>query len=163
MKLNDFKEELFELEMICILKYYEYNKDDDFINWLNLYYKSLFDTSDYLKIKIFLNFSIFRCNGPIMKIKLNDRFHNILNYIKNNYKLQNISNIKNISYNYSENQIKGMNECCICFYEKNINCFIKFNCNHKFCKECILNTLKEPKNIYSCPICRIVVKSIIFN
>ena len=43
-------------------------------------------------------------------------------------------------------------DCNICFEEFNVTNFVKLNCNHAFCKECIKSTLKSC-NILSVPVC----------
>jgi hypothetical protein len=48
-----------------------------------------------------------------------------------------------------------MNECIICLEEKNKNTFVKLNCSHDYCKECIIKTIKSDKRTKPCcPLCR---------
>lgn len=167
MKLTDYKENLLEFEIICVLKYYELYSDIEFLKWLNLYYKTLYNLKKYKNINMIMGFSIIISNNTNINIKnkLNECFNIILNYIKTYYKLENIiiSNKKIIPYYYSNNKINQICECSICLNEKDIKNFIKFQCNHKFCKECVLNTFKTSINIYRCALCRSDIDNIVFN
>jgi hypothetical protein len=52
-------------------------------------------------------------------------------------------------------------ECPICYDEKESNNFVKLGCNHDFCKECIIETMKSNHTTkLSCALCRAEVKSI---
>lgn len=54
--------------------------------------------------------------------------------------------------------------CNICYDEINVTNFVKLNCNHEFCKECIKSTLKSC-NIFSepmCALCRAPIKKFTF-
>jgi len=44
-------------------------------------------------------------------------------------------------------------ECNICYELCNNTNFIKLNCNHEFCKECIKNILKSCKSNFNEPCC----------
>jgi hypothetical protein len=59
--------------------------------------------------------------------------------------------------NYCEKQ----NECFICYEKKNLKNFIKLNCSHEYCKDCIKNQIKHTKteNVH-CALCRSVVDNI---
>lgn len=54
-------------------------------------------------------------------------------------------------------------ECNICYEEnKNIN-FVKFDCGHKFCKDCVKNSLQnEKRENYCCAFCRKEIKNFNF-
>jgi len=55
-------------------------------------------------------------------------------------------------------------ECSICFDEKEVKKFVKLGCNHEFCKDCIINTMKSiqaNKSELCCPLCRSIVKNLI--
>jgi hypothetical protein len=43
-------------------------------------------------------------------------------------------------------------ECCICIEKREEKYICKFNCNHKFCIDCIYKYISNMKSI--CPICR---------
>ena len=53
-------------------------------------------------------------------------------------------------------------ECSICYEEKKVGDFTKFNCNHEFCKDCVINTIKSRRNANNicCAFCRTEVKSV---
>jgi hypothetical protein len=52
--------------------------------------------------------------------------------------------------------------CCICFEDKNKDHFIQLGCNHEFCKDCFIKSLKSNKrNTQCCCYCRTEIKTII--
>jgi hypothetical protein len=56
-------------------------------------------------------------------------------------------------------------ECCICFQKMDIKKFIKTNCNHEYCFECIPKIIKNNKNSgkdVCCPLCRTVINEVTF-
>jgi hypothetical protein len=55
-------------------------------------------------------------------------------------------------------------QCNICFEDEKITNFVKLNCNHEFCKECIKKTLKScNRNTFpKCAFCREDFKNFIF-
>jgi hypothetical protein len=60
----------------------------------------------------------------------------------------------------TEEEISCDTECAICYESKIQNKFVKLNCSHSFCGECIENTLKTctaPR----CALCREQIKSIL--
>ena len=78
--------------------------------------------------------------------------NNLTDIESNNYEIYNNSNIKSISFEINENKF-----CFICNDEyKKIDDnkieYVKLNCNHRFCIECIGKWCKE-KN--TCPLCRL--------
>lgn len=51
-------------------------------------------------------------------------------------------------------------ECNICYEQFEKIKFIKLDCGHEFCKDCIKNSLKnENKEVFSCAYCRNIVKN----
>ena len=92
---------------------------------------------DNLEVSILLN-SIERLNSE------NNKKFNITTKI-----------IENLDY------FEKQNECFICYEEKKFKNFIKLNCNHEFCNDCIKNLIKNTKthNIY-CALCRSIVDNI---
>jgi hypothetical protein len=80
------------------------------------------------------------------------------NYDDNDNKINIILTVKN-DENVDINQVC---ECSICYEERKVSDFTKFNCNHEFCKDCVINTIKSRRNannIY-CAFCRTEVKSV---
>ena len=75
-----------------------------------------------------------------------------------NNKLNIISTVKN-DENLDINQVC---ECNICYEERKVSDFTKFNCNHEFCKDCVINTIKSKRNTNNicCALCRTEVKSV---
>lgn len=52
-------------------------------------------------------------------------------------------------------------ECSICYDEKESQQFVKFGCNHEFCKDCVISTFKSSNNKrICCALCRAEVKEI---
>ena len=64
--------------------------------------------------------------------------------------------------NNNENEdINKLCECNICYEEKEVKNFVKLNCNHEFCKDCVIGTMKSNRtNNLCCALCRTEVKSI---
>ena len=68
-----------------------------------------------------------------------------------------------VKVNNDENEnINELCECNICFEEKQIKDNVKLGCNHEFCKDCIIKTLKmnNTNNNPSCAYCRTEIKNI---
>ena len=55
-------------------------------------------------------------------------------------------------------------DCNICFEEFNITNFVKLNCNHEFCKECVKQTLKTCNRFLdpTCAYCRAPITNLSF-
>ena len=52
-------------------------------------------------------------------------------------------------------------ECSICWNDKAHSTFVKFGCNHEFCKDCVVETLRrEDKPLPCCALCRSDVRTI---
>ena len=63
--------------------------------------------------------------------------------------------------NNENEDIKESCECPICYDEKEVNNFVKLGCNHDFCKDCVIKTMKTNHSTkLSCALCRTEVKSI---
>ncbi len=75
-----------------------------------------------------------------------------------NTKLNIISTVKN-DENLDINQVC---ECSICYEERKVSDFTKFNCQHEFCKDCVINTIKSKRNTNNicCALCRTDIKEI---
>jgi len=56
-------------------------------------------------------------------------------------------------------------ECDICYEEKQIRHIVTLNCNHKFCGECVSQTLKKCNkfNLPRCAMCRTKIDCILVN
>jgi hypothetical protein len=87
--------------------------------------------------------------------------------------LENLLNIRNVipeKLNISttltilENKNKNIvEECSICYDSKNETEFIQLNCQHNFCGECVLSTMKTKTTSLNCPLCREQVNHIMFH
>ena len=66
--------------------------------------------------------------------------------------------------NHEDENLNQLCECNICYDEKELKNFVKLTCNHEFCKDCIINTMKtmNTNNIrnLTCAFCRKDVKTI---
>jgi hypothetical protein len=52
-------------------------------------------------------------------------------------------------------------ECNICYDEKELNNFVKLGCNHEFCKDCVISTMKTNYSTnLCCALCRTEVTEI---
>ena len=91
----------------------------------------------------------------IKKELLNTVLELKLNKLENNY---NVIEIKN-----EKEDINEICECSICYDEKELKNFVKLGCNHEFCKDCLITTMKTSEingNNLSCALCRTEVKSV---
>ena len=60
-----------------------------------------------------------------------------------------------------ENTSVVANECSICWDKKESVKFVKLNCNHEFCNECIIKTLAANKHrAPCCALCRADINNI---
>lgn len=58
------------------------------------------------------------------------------------------------------NSVNETNDCNICYENKLNNTFVKFDCNHEFCKECVVQCLKNDKRDEPCcALCRAEIKT----
>jgi hypothetical protein len=70
--------------------------------------------------------------------------------------------LSSIEHNDNED-ITKICECSICYDEKELKNFVKLGCNHEFCKDCLITTMKTSQindNNLSCALCRTEVKSV---
>ena len=75
-----------------------------------------------------------------------------------NSKLNILCNVNN-----DENEdIHKLCECSICYEEKEVKKYVKLNCSHEFCYDCIINQVKsrQTKTTICCALCRTEVKEI---
>jgi hypothetical protein len=75
-----------------------------------------------------------------------------------NSKLNVLCNVNN-----DENEdIHKLCECSICYEEKEVKNYVKLNCSHEFCYECVINQVKARQSMPTicCALCRTDVKEI---
>jgi hypothetical protein len=66
----------------------------------------------------------------------------------------------NINTNIVERADTDKCECNICYQDKEMNKFVKLNCGHKFCKDCMKETLKNVRTKNpQCAFCRSEIKN----
>lgn len=64
--------------------------------------------------------------------------------------LENNNNHKNNENTFNENM-----DCSICLENKSKSTFVKFDCHHEFCKDCVVQCLQNNnKNVLCCALCR---------
>ena len=62
---------------------------------------------------------------------------------------------------FVEDQSAMANECSICWDKKESGKFVKLNCNHEFCNECVIKTLAANKHrAPCCALCRADINNI---
>ena len=60
-----------------------------------------------------------------------------------------------------EENLSEICQCSICWDDKELKNFVKLNCNHEFCKDCISQTLRtETRTNFTCALCRSEITSI---
>lgn len=87
---------------------------------------------------------------------------NNVNNVNNRNLNQKFNILSSIEHNINED-INEICECSICYDEKELKNFVKLGCNHEFCKDCLITTMKTSQingNTLSCALCRSEVKSI---
>lgn len=75
-----------------------------------------------------------------------------------NSKLNALCNVNN-----NENEdVHKLCECSICYEEKEVKNYVKLNCSHEFCYDCVINQVKSRQNTPTicCALCRTEVKEI---
>jgi hypothetical protein len=89
-------------------------------------------------------------------------FNNMITTIRQQYNAVRKFNIlSSVESNENEN-INENCECNICWEENEKKNFIKFGCNHEFCKDCVIKTLRtDQRETPCCALCRAEVKSIV--
>lgn len=66
----------------------------------------------------------------------------------------NYSRVSNIDIIVEAPMYDLLQECSICYEDVNSYDFVKLNCQHKFCKGCIVATVKTRPSIHKCAMCR---------
>lgn len=69
-------------------------------------------------------------------------------------------NIISLLENDDNKNINEKCECSICLDENEIENFVKLGCNHEFCKDCVIKTMKISHSNLCCALCRSEVTSI---
>jgi hypothetical protein len=68
--------------------------------------------------------------------------------------------VSTVNENENENENETC-ECNICYDEKEVKSFVKLGCNHEFCKDCVISTMKTNHSTnLCCALCRAEIKSI---
>jgi hypothetical protein len=95
----------------------------------------------------------------IEQIVLREMFLFMINSIRQEF----VSQRKlNIISSLEIDETNEMCECNICWEEKEKQNFVKFGCNHEFCKDCTLKTLRlDKREKPCCALCRGEVKSVV--
>lgn len=69
--------------------------------------------------------------------------------------------MSSIDDKFVEDQSVMANECSICWDKKESGKFVKLNCNHEFCNECVIKTLAANKHrAPCCALCRADINNI---
>jgi len=88
-------------------------------------------------------------------------FTNMINIMREEYNSERKFNILSTVENNENENINEKCECNICWDEKELKNFVKLGCNHEFCKDCIIKTLRtDQRENPCCALCRAEVKSI---
>jgi hypothetical protein len=89
-------------------------------------------------------------------------FNNMITTIREQYNAVRKLNILSSVENNENENINENCECNICWEEKEKKNFVKFGCNHEFCKDCVIKTLRtDQRENPCCALCRAEVKSIV--
>jgi hypothetical protein len=97
-------------------------------------------------------------NQTILREYMLELFNNYMTNVRSHYsenrKLNIFSTVEN-----DENS--GNCECNICWEEKEVKNFVKLGCNHEFCKDCLIKSLKaDLREKPCCALCRTEVKTL---
>ena len=95
-------------------------------------------------------------NQTVLREYMLELFNNFLNTVRSqnseNRKLKIISTIEN-------DEICGNCECSICGEDKEVKDFVKLGCNHEFCKDCLIKSIRaDLRENPCCALCRTEVK-----
>jgi hypothetical protein len=104
--------------------------------------------------------SQFGLSIPETIAALMDIYYNNNNNDNNDNNIEQINRKFDIASQVVAEEIEDINcDCNICYESLNITKFVKLNCGHEFCKDCLKNSLKSC-NMYqspSCAYCRVPV------
>ena len=100
--------------------------------------------------------------GMMTRMLTNLNNYNNINNVNNRNLNQKFNILSSIEHNDNED-INKICECSICYDEKELQNFVKLGCNHEFCKDCLITTMKTSQingNNLTCALCRTEVKSV---
>jgi hypothetical protein len=61
-----------------------------------------------------------------------------------------------------EDKLEETCECAICYEEQlPVKTFVTLNCQHKFCKDCLKNSLKSVQQVPTCALCRAEITTMV--
>jgi hypothetical protein len=84
----------------------------------------------------------------------NNNINNIYQELPDENTKFNINLVQN-NENHNNSNLENNIMCNICWDEKQQNQFIKFGCNHEFCKDCVITSFRgEQRNHPCCALCR---------
>jgi hypothetical protein len=130
----------FSIKYDCQINNLHTELNDDDLNTVQVYELFL----------LFLSSLQNNLNENHMDQEVQNRKFDIKIYVKNDKKLNNQL--------IDETMI---DDCSICWENKNKQNFIKLNCNHEFCKDCIINCIKNDiRNKPCCAICRTTIEEL---
>jgi hypothetical protein len=167
-----------------------YTRDTDNILLLKVFTKQKFHVIgniyldiciEYISLYIFSKYNISGVNQNEENIQynegnyrvpeiLNDYYENLRILVRDELRNNNIEKYKlikkcsvSVFVENKENEYMTINrECNICYDEKINNKFVKLNCSHEFCGDCIVKILKTPKITPCCAFCRDEIKTLTF-
>lgn len=100
----------------------------------------------------------------IERILRQELFISFLHNLNNGSRIGEISsgprrfNINSMIDNTNQSDTNENSRCNICWDEKENTQFVKFGCNHEFCKECVITSLRgEQRQHPCCALCRSAV------
>jgi len=87
----------------------------------------------------------------------NNTINEAFNHISENKKLHVVCLFEEMP----EEKLKSICECNICYEEVGLSEFVKLNCNHEFCKNCLINSVKSDRRASPCcAFCRREIDSL---
>jgi hypothetical protein len=136
----------------------QYNQNMDLIQFMNDM-NEIYNPRDEQDVYNELNELNEQINGMQLAIgremfyALNNLAHNrYLNPVPQNKK-HNISLLLENNNNHTNHT--DNTDCSICLENKSNSTFVKFDCQHEFCKDCVVQCLQNnTKNVLCCALCR---------
>ena len=97
-------------------------------------------------------------NQTVLREYMLELFNNFMTNVRN----QSLENRKlNIFSTVENDETSGICQCSICWEDKEVKNFVKLGCNHEFCKDCLIKSLKaDSREIPCCALCRSEVKTL---